>query len=74
MSLSPIPKFRLNPQNPQQGADEIYTVKAKDSLSKIAKHFYGDASQYMRIFEANQDQLDDPNKIQVGQKLSIPAA
>ena len=50
-----------------------YTVKAGDSLSKIAKHFYGDANQYMRIFDANQDQLSDPDKIQAGQELSIPA-
>jgi len=50
-----------------------YTVQSGDSLSKIAKQFYGDASQYMKIFEANQDQLDDPNKIQVGQELNIPA-
>jgi nucleoid-associated protein YgaU len=51
-----------------------YTVRPGDSLSKIAKQFYGDANQYMRIFDANHDQLDDPNKIQVGQELSIPAA
>jgi nucleoid-associated protein YgaU len=51
-----------------------YTVRPGDSLSKIAKQFYGDANQYMRIFDANQDQLDDPNKIQAGQELSIPAA
>lgn len=51
-----------------------YTVRPGDSLSKIAKQFYGDANQYMRIFDANHDQLDDPNKIQVGQELIIPAA
>ena len=51
-----------------------YTVRPGDSLSKIAKQFYGDANQYKRIFDANQYQLDDPNKIQVGQELSIPAA
>ena len=51
-----------------------YTVRAGDSLSKISKQFYGDANQYMRIFNANQDQLNDPNKIQVGQELKIPAA
>jgi nucleoid-associated protein YgaU len=50
-----------------------YTVKPGDSLSKIAKHFYGDANQYMRIFDANQDQLSDPNQIQAGQELNIPA-
>ena len=51
---------------------KIYEVKAGDTLSKIAKHFYGDASQYMKIFEANKDQLKDPDKISVGQKLKIP--
>ena len=52
---------------------QTYTVKPGDSLSKIAKQFYGDASQYTRIFEANRDRLDDPDKIQAGQELSIPA-
>jgi LysM repeat protein len=51
-----------------------YTVKSGDSLSKIAKQFYGDANQYMRIFNANKDQLHDPNKIDVGQELIIPNA
>ena len=54
-------------------AAQKYTVKPGDSLSKIAKHFYGDANQYMRIFDANQDQLSDPDKIQAGQELNIPA-
>ncbi len=51
-----------------------YTVQPGDSLSKIAKRFYGDANAYMKIFEANSDQLDDPNKIRVGQELVIPPA
>lgn len=51
-----------------------YTVQSGDSLSKIAKQFYGDANQYMKIFEANKDQLDDPNKIIVGQELTIPVS
>lgn len=50
-----------------------YTVQSGDTLSKIAKQFYGNAAEYTKIFEANQDQLDDPDKIQVGQKLKIPA-
>ena len=52
---------------------ETYTVKAGDNLSKISKQFYGDANEYMRIFYANRDQLRDPDKIQVGQQLAIPA-
>jgi nucleoid-associated protein YgaU len=51
-----------------------YTVKPGDSLSKIAKHFYGDSNDYMRIFEANKDKLNDPNKIQIGQELVIPVS
>jgi hypothetical protein len=56
------------------GGTQTYTVKSGDTLSKIAKQFYGEASQYNRIFEANRDQLSDPNKIQVGQTLKIPGA
>jgi len=51
-----------------------YTVQKGDTLSKISKQFYGDAGQYMKIFNANRDQLSDPNKIQVGQVLKIPSA
>jgi len=49
-----------------------YTVQAGDSLSKISKQFYGNANEYMKIFEANRDRLDNPDKIRVGQQLSIP--
>ena len=49
-----------------------YTVVSGDTLSKIATHYYGDSNAYMRIFEANKDQLKNPNMIQVGQKLLIP--
>ena len=51
----------------------MYTVKSGDSLSKIAKNVYGDASKYTVIFEANKPMLTDPNKIFVGQNLRIPA-
>jgi nucleoid-associated protein YgaU len=47
-------------------------VKAGDTLSKIAKEHLGDANAYMDIFNANKDQLSDPDKIKVGQKLVIP--
>ena len=55
------------------GGARTYTVKSGDTLSKIAKRFYGDASQYMKIFEANKDTLQDPDQIQAGQELKIPA-
>lgn len=51
---------------------KLYEVAAGDSLSKIAKKFYGDANKYMKIFEANKDQLKDPDQIKPGQKLKIP--
>jgi len=51
---------------------QTYTVAAGDSLSKIAKQFYGNANEYMKIFEANKDKLSDPNAIKVGQQLVIP--
>lgn len=54
-------------------ADQTYTVVKGDTLSAIAKRFYGNANEYMKIFEANKDQLKDPDKIQVGQVLKIPA-
>lgn len=54
------------------GQGRTYKVQPGDSLSKIAKQFYGDANQYNRIFEANRNKLDNPDRIQVGQELVIP--
>ena len=50
-----------------------YTVQKGDTLSKISKQFYGDANAYKKIFDANRDQLKDPDKIQPGQVLRIPS-
>jgi nucleoid-associated protein YgaU len=57
---------------PSTTAARTYTVQAGDSLSKIAKQFYGDANKYMKIFEANKDKLADPDKIKPGMDLVIP--
>ena len=54
-------------------AQKTYTVKAGDTLSKIAKEHLGNPNSYMAIFEANRDQLSDPDKIKPGQVLKIPA-
>ena len=54
-------------------ASRTYTVKSGDTLSAIAKQHLGDANAYMKIFEANRDQLSDPDKIKPGQVLKIPA-
>ncbi len=50
----------------------LYTVKPGDTLSKLAKDIYGDMKLYPKIFEANKDQLKDPDKIKVGQVLKLP--
>jgi nucleoid-associated protein YgaU len=54
------------------GDSHTYMVKPGDTLSGIAKQVYGNASQYMKIFEANRNILSDPNKIKPGQELVIP--
>ena len=54
-------------------AERTYTVQPGDTLSKIAKQMLGDANAYNEIFNANRDQLTDPNKIKAGQVLKIPA-
>ena len=54
-------------------AEKTYTVKAGDTLSKIAKEMLGDANAYMEIFNANKDVISDPDKIKPGQVLKIPA-
>jgi nucleoid-associated protein YgaU len=66
LNLSVDPSLAPPPQ-------KTYTVAAGDSLSKIAKEFYGNANEYMKIFEANKDKLTDPNAIKVGQQLVIPS-
>lgn len=52
---------------------QFHTVVSGDTLSKIAKQFYGNANDYMKIFEANKPMLSHPDKIYPGQMLRIPA-
>lgn len=56
----------------EEQTERTYTVQSGDSLSKIAQREYGDAGAWRRIFEANRDQIDDPDLIQPGQELKIP--
>ncbi len=53
-------------------ATQWHEVQKGETLSKIAQKYYGDASLYPKIFEANRDTVKDPNLIRVGQKLRIP--
>ena len=51
---------------------QYHVVKQGDTLSKIAEEYYGDQMLYPKIFEANKDVLQDPDKIKPGQRLRIP--
>lgn len=68
---APVPDLRPSGTS---GSEQPYTVVEGDSLSKIAKHFYGDANKWSRIHEANRDQIKNPDLIYPGQKLRIPTA
>jgi nucleoid-associated protein YgaU len=57
---------------PPPGSETIHVVVAGDTLGALAQKYYGKASQYMRIFEANKDILKNPDVIKIGQKLRIP--
>src|SRR5918993_440321 len=68
-----VGEIKVSQQAATAGGGQTYTVKSGDTLSKIAKEHLGDANSYMAIFEANRDQLSDPDKIKPGQVLKIPA-
>ncbi|HEX3893665.1 MAG TPA: LysM peptidoglycan-binding domain-containing protein [Terracidiphilus sp.] len=53
------------------GSTQSYTIASGDNLSKVSKHFYGDANKYQKIAQANN--IADANKIQAGQTITIPA-
>ncbi|MBK1619577.1 peptidoglycan-binding protein LysM [Lamprobacter modestohalophilus] len=56
----------------QSGEVEFYIIKKGDTLSAIAKQFYGDANAYPQIFEANREVIKNPDLIYPGQKIRIP--
>ena len=67
-----MPDFSNVQSGSSSTAPKLYVVVSGDSLSKIAKREYGNACEWKRIYEANQDLLKDPDKIYPGQKLKIP--
>ncbi len=69
---APAPSAAPNASAPAAAAQQTYTVQAGDTLSGIAKKLLGNAAEYMDIYNANRDQLSDPDKIQPGQVLKIP--
>lgn len=63
---------QVEPAAPEPKAGRTYTVESGDTLWKIAEQMYGNGSHYMKIFEANTDVLEDPDRIFPGQVLKIP--
>ncbi len=59
-------------QQNEENKEKSYTVKAGDTLSKIAKNVYGNANEWDKIYQANQEILQSPHKIQIGQVIKIP--
>ena len=59
---------------PQQAQVEYYVIQKGDTLSAIAKRYYGNANDYPRIFEANREVIKDADLIYPGQKIRIPMA
>jgi nucleoid-associated protein YgaU len=57
---------------PQPAPVEFYVIQKGDSLSAIAKRYYGNAKDYPRIFEANREVIKNPDLIYPGQKIRIP--
>jgi nucleoid-associated protein YgaU len=72
-AAKPASPAQASTQQPGSAAKfEMYTVKEGDWLSKIAGRYYGDVHKWDRIFQANRDQISDPDKIRPGQILKIP--
>jgi nucleoid-associated protein YgaU len=63
------PEIRTDVNEASSGS---YTVREGDTLSAIAQREYGDANEWRRIYEANRDQIQDPDLIHPGQELDIP--
>jgi nucleoid-associated protein YgaU len=64
--------FETEETAPAAVGDRTYTVQSGDTLWKIAQEMYGDGSKYMKIFDANSDLLEHPDRIFPGQELAIP--
>jgi nucleoid-associated protein YgaU len=64
-SITPLPR---RPDRPVE-----YTIKAGDTLTHLADRFYGTASKWTKIYEANRDAIKNPDYIYIGQKITIPS-
>ncbi|MGY4514934.1 LysM peptidoglycan-binding domain-containing protein [Lysobacter sp. HA18] len=68
----PTPSATVSPT--PTATQRTYTVQQGDSLSKIAKHIYGDANRWQLIYNANREHVSDPDRIYPGQVLMLPDA
>jgi len=72
VAAQPTAKAVPSPTTPPASQERIHTVVSGDTLSSIANEYYGDASKWTKIFEANRDILPDANSLKLGQNLKIP--
>ena len=63
---------QIKEQQNNENGEKSYTIKAGDTLSKIAKNVYGNANEWDKIYQANKDSIVSPHKIQIGQVIKIP--
>jgi nucleoid-associated protein YgaU len=70
-SVEEAPQPQYTEPAPAPGG-RIHVVQPKDSIYSLARQYYGDMHQWRKIWQANQDQIPDPDKIKIGQKLIIP--
>jgi nucleoid-associated protein YgaU len=66
------PGTAANTPKPAQNSNREYVIQNGDSLSKIAKRYYGNAGDWQKIYQANKSTIKDPNLIHPGQKIIIP--
>lgn len=72
VTIATVKSTTRETKTPASSSGKTYTVKSGDCLWKIAKQFYGNGSQYTKIYEANKDTIKNPNLIYAGQVLTIP--
>lgn len=63
-----------SPAPPTAGGAKTYEIQRGDTLSAIAQRHYGDANEWRKIYEANRNVIEDPDKIYPGQKITLPEA
>jgi nucleoid-associated protein YgaU len=72
VSAVDVANLRVPPPTPVEEKVEYYIIQSGDTLSRIAKHYYGDANKYPAIFEANREVIKNADLIFPGQKIRIP--